>query len=496
MKLTDEKMKELVNNDLFPEFFSLALSQYDNYKYAGLDERSYFVSAMKAFYIFLRGIETKDTNKLNNYYLEDLDRAINKRVKRMLRYPDRVLEIFSNYINFNIGEITSYEDAREGLLNLSNFCMRVDYIPNSYLFDKLLSTDEKLNTIFKKIVDNNLYEIQNGDINLVFDNLLAKTLLEEYCDKEEILYFDSEKCLLEELNEIEFDNDVVKKFIYATRGESVLTPLEEKKLFIRYKKGDKEAREELIKKNLRFVVSIAKQYVGLGYELSDLIQEGVIGLMEALENYDENVGIRFVSYAKAWVKRDIFRTVVVDRPYNSSIDTNLASQIRQEEALLTHKLNRSPRCIEVARALKIPVENIYNYRKNLLTNCDTIMEDEIFAEDSWQLLDNINLIELKEELYHVLDNAKLTPSDQVFLSKFFGVYDKERLEINDISRSYGISRQAVYQFKDKILNKIRNSDLAYSLVDFALDPTASNKKLEEYQETLKVKSKSKRNGKN
>src|SRR3989338_3521234 len=154
--------------------------------------------------------------------------------------------------------------------------------------------------------------------------------------------------------------DPIKAYLKDIRPIPLLTPEEEIDLAKRIKKGDKAAREKMIKANLRLVISIAKRYANLGVPLSDLIEEGNIGLMKSVDKFDPNRGFRFSTYGAWWIKQGISRAII-DQGKMIRVPVYMNEEIFKYKKVvekLTHKLKHKPRLGEIAKKMKMPVDKI------------------------------------------------------------------------------------------------------------------------------------------
>ena len=249
---------------------------------------------------------------------------------------------------------------------------------------------------------------------------------------------------------------------------SMLNAEEEAEMARRIRKGDTEALDRLTKANLRFVVSVAKQYQNQGLSLSDLINEGNVGLMKAAKRFDETKGFKFISYAVWWIRQSILQSIVeysriVRLPLNK-----VGSYNKVNEAFLTfvQKFEREPTHEELAEVLEISPKEISNMLKgngrHLSVDAPISGEDgdstmlDVISSGNTESPD-INLMEqsLKDEVKNGL--AILSPREVDVLSSYYGLNGHKSLTLEEIGEMYGLTRERVRQIKERAIRRLRKS---------------------------------------
>lgn len=260
----------------------------------------------------------------------------------------------------------------------------------------------------------------------------------------------------------------LEKYLGDISKIDMLTAEQEIELAIRIKKGDEDALEQLIKSNLRFVVSVAKQYQNQGLSLSDLINEGNLGLLKAAKRFDETRGFKFISYAVWWIRQSILQAIVeysriVRLPLNKVANYN---KVNNAFASFLQEFEREPTDEELADLLGITAKEV----NSLLSgnsrhlSVDAPLNDD---EESSSLLDVLNIDEqispdlklMEESLVEEvkLGIAFLSPREVDILSHFFGLNGRQELSLEEIGESYELTRERVRQIKDRALNRLRRS---------------------------------------
>ena len=260
--------------------------------------------------------------------------------------------------------------------------------------------------------------------------------------------------------------DAIKAYLKNIRPIPLLTPKEEFELAKKVRRGDKKAREKMIRSNLRLVISIAKRYVNLGVPLSDLIEEGNIGLMKGVEKFDHRKGFRFSTYAAWWIKQGISRAII-DQGKMIRVPVYMNEEIlkyKKTVEKLTHKLHHPPSPAEVAKRLKVTIEKVKELENSIakMSSLDApigetgdgqvkdIIEDQNIAAPDQELEKFFN----RERALGFLDI--LNPRERKILEMRYGLKDGDAHTLAEIAKELGVSRERVRQIETMTLKKIRN----------------------------------------
>lgn len=260
-------------------------------------------------------------------------------------------------------------------------------------------------------------------------------------------------------------DDAIKHYLREIQKTSLLTPDEEKALARRIDLGDKAARDKMIESNLRLVVKIAKRYINRGLPFIDLIEEGNIGLIKAVERFKLSKECRFSTYATWWIRQSIERALVnqsriIRLPVHVSDDINRMLKVTR---ILVQDLNREPTTKEVAtkmevnpsyvRRLMVLLKKTYSIEMPMGENSDYFLIDTIEDTSNHSpatLLEDINKFELVSEWLR-----ELTDNEQKIIAMRFGLDDKEPQTLDTIGRSFGVTRERIRQIEAKSLEKLR-----------------------------------------
>jgi len=273
------------------------------------------------------------------------------------------------------------------------------------------------------------------------------------------------------------ESESLEKYLQEIGKVELIRADEEAHLAELIRKGDQNALDKLTKANLRFVVSVAKQYQNQGLSLSDLINEGNLGLIKAAQRFDETKGFKFISYAVWWIRQSILQALaeqsrIVRLPLNK---VGLNSKINKAFSLLEQEFERPPTPEEIAQYLDIEVEEVVstiNMGSKHLSMDQPITEGEdgslidMLENDNAAKTDDklINNDSLNIELERSLNT--LTPRQKEVVTYFFGIGVDHPLSLEDLGEKYNLTRERVRQIKDKAILKLRETSQSNMLRGF------------------------------
>ncbi len=273
------------------------------------------------------------------------------------------------------------------------------------------------------------------------------------------------------------ESESLEKYLQEIGKVDMIGPEEEVQLAIRIRKGDQAALDRLTKANLRFVVSVAKQYQNQGLTLSDLINEGNLGLIKAAQRFDETRGFKFISYAVWWIRQSILQALaeqsrIVRLPLNK---VGLSSKISKAYTQLEQQFEREPSPEEIANFIG---EDIAEVAATMGIGGKHVSVDQPISEgedgNMIDLMENKNAesvdkglvvtASLNTEIERSL--SSLTPRQKEVILYFFGIGIDQPLSLEDIGLRYNLTRERVRQIKDKALSKLRETSQSHLLRGF------------------------------
>lgn len=266
------------------------------------------------------------------------------------------------------------------------------------------------------------------------------------------------------------------KYLSEIAKEPLLTPEDEIRLAIQIRNGDNTALERLIKSNLRFVVSVAKQYQNQGLSLGDLINEGNVGLMKAARRFDETRGFKFISYAVWWIRQSILQALaeqsrIVRLPLNR---VGTLNKIGKEYGRLEQEFEREPSPEELANALEMDVEELSDvlrmngkpmsmdapFNQNDENSLhDVLVNDELPSPDE-ELMNESLKAEIKSTL-NILNER-----EKEVLKLYFGIETDQPLTLEEIGEKFNLTRERVRQIKEKAIRKLRHNSKSKNLKSY------------------------------
>ena len=271
-------------------------------------------------------------------------------------------------------------------------------------------------------------------------------------------------------------DDPVRMYLKEIGKVSLLTQEEEIELATRMSQGDEEAKRRMAEANLRLVVSIAKRYVGRGMLFLDLIQEGNLGLIKAVEKFDYTKGYKFSTYATWWIRQAITRAIA-DQARTIRIPVHMVETINKVIRVsrqLLQELGHDPSAEEIAAEMNIPVEKVRDILKiaqepvSLETPIgeeeDSHLGDFIPDEDASEPSEAASFSLLKEQLMSVL--ATLTPREEKVLRLRFGIEDGRTRTLEEVGKEFNVTRERIRQIEAKALRKLRHPSRSKKLRDF------------------------------
>lgn len=346
-------------------------------------------------------------------------------------------------------------------------------------------SEQKLNDVLKQIIDTyspkgsittnalcdvmEKYETTPTQMDFVYKSIAdAGIQIIDEAERDRELYEQA-------LSDIGLD-DPVKMYLKDIGKVPLLSGDEEIELARRMQEGDEAARQRLSEANLRLVVSIAKRYVGRGMLFLDLIQEGNLGLMKAVEKFDYQKGFKFSTYATWWIRQSITRAIA-DQARTIRIPVHMVETInkltRVSRALL-QTLGREPTPEEIAKEMGISVERVREIQRiaqdpvSLETPIgeeeDSHLGDFIEDEKSITPSDSVSTTMLKETLLSVLDT--LTPREEKVLRLRYGVDDGRPRTLEEVGREFNVTRERIRQIEAKALRKLRHPSRSKHLKDY------------------------------
>lgn len=408
---------------------------------------------------------TSNSTKMNDKQKEKVAEFIKKAVKdntvtykEMVNFlsdedftPEQVSKIYDELSNANINIVLEDNEQEK---NLKKYAAVSDIKDDEEEDDDTVTVStDTVSSMAELDIEPNLEDIDEIEKDMLFQDM-------------------KDMSFVENLNV----DDPVKMFLKEIGKIRLLTYEEENILAEKMLKGDKEAKKQLIESNLRLVVSIAKKYIGRGMHFLDLIQEGNLGLIKAVDKFDQSKGFKFSTYATWWIRQAITRAIA-DQARTIRIPVHMVETINKlirTSRHLLQTLGREPTPEEIAQELEMPVEKVREVMKvaqepiSLETpvgeedesNLGNFIPDEDAPSPSEQAADVL----LREHIEEVMET--LTPREAKVLKLRFGLQDGRMRTLEEVGREFDVTRERIRQIEAKALRKLRHPSRSKRLKDF------------------------------
>ncbi len=361
----------------------------------------------------------------------------------------------------------SIQDKKSVIKELTELGKNKGQLTNKDILDAIGEMDfdpEQLEKLYDSLESMGIEIVEDND-DLQFDDI----------DLEVAVSVDSESMESDGSETIAID-DPVKVYLKEIGRVPLLTSEEEIELAIRIKDGDVAAKQRLSEANLRLVVSIAKRYLGRGMQFLDLIQEGNLGLIKAVEKFDYTKGFKFSTYATWWIRQAITRAIA-DQARTIRIPVHMVetiNKVKKVSSQLLHQNGHEPTADEIAAELDMSVDKVREIMRvaqepvSLETPIgeeeDSHLGDFIPDDDAPAPADAASHTLLREQLMEVLDT--LTPREEKVLRLRFGLEDGRSRTLEEVGKEFNVTRERIRQIEAKALRKLRHPSRSKKLKDF------------------------------
>ena len=473
----------MTDDEVFSSLLPTIKNIYKAFKYTGISFDDYSD-------IVLDEISEMDGKVEETVFKNKLKKRMNNEVSKMLTDSDTASRIIRSYLDVKVPKVDSYESAMKAFKKLDSFFSKYDFFMGRELLIDLLSNNEKFSSMTSYILKEKEKDIALGKSEDIFDSDFLIYTVKTYFELHGMPIKERE----EEIDMIGFDSssdlDIVSLYINELNAP-LLSEDEEKALLVKIKQGDMEAREKFIESNLRLVVSVAKKFLGRGVPFLDLVQEGNLGLMKAIDKFDLSYDVRFSTYAVYRIKMFVSKAIA-DQSRNIRVPIS-----RQDELYsymtkidnLEKKFGMNLSIDEISMMLGKSVDKIRELESlkndtvsiNALVGKDNDTELGDFLSTSESIEDEVIDSFLPEQIMDLLKKSKLSEREKDVLLSRFGIGRSHVWQLKELSKKYGVSKAWIGQVELNALEKLRRLKSIEQFSVYMDNPDLALRKLEEFR---------------
>lgn len=476
MKLTVTSIMNMSEDEIYASIEPIIEKIYQEYKYLNLSKKD-----MKQIVgsVIVQSVTDYSSDKNYDSYLQELlKKRLDDETQQKLKEDDQKEEIINRFIN---SMATKDDNGKEkiSLKIISHFLKKYHIEMDLDSILELISSNAILENTLKETVENHRDLITENKLYHISKDQNILGLIEGYCmDHDiEIKDVDDSNTLENFIDSDHYLDDSVKQYLKEISRKPLLTAEETKELAIKYKQGDMKARQTLIERNLKLVVSVAKKMPKNYLSFLDLIQEGNLGLIKAIEKFDPEKGTRISTYATWWIRQAIWRGIA-DTGRNVRLPVHMNEQInqyRKAKSSFEKEFGREPSLAEIAQGMNIPLDTVrkLNIYLHDTTSLNVPLSDEADSEELQNMLpsqeesveDSSIHRELQEKLPRIL-KENLTERELKVMYLRFGLEDGKIRTLEEIGREFDVTRERIRQIESKAIRKLKSPKVSRQLRDF------------------------------
>ena len=491
MNITLKEVERLNEQKILEEIQTHIDSLYKSISFTGINKEYFYREVIKEIR------KSKTNYKGEIPYIDFIITKINKHfkiiIKKMLSNNKQTKIIVNKYINSCLEQTLTYAIAIDNFKKLESFFSFYDYLPDSDFLIEIMEDNKIIKEMTGLILKKYKTEIISGNIEKIFDNEILISFIELYCMLNNIEIKDSDEFKINLYNSSNI-TDSLKQYLNEICRRPLLSKEQEQELLERIHQGDDYAKEIFIESNLKLVVRVAKRYINNGLDFLDLIQEGNIGLIKAIERFDYKLNTKFSSYAPYWIKQSITHAIATNgRTIRIPINTYYQQLTYKNIAMqLYDRLNRKPRREEIAQEMGITVTRAMELEKCLndtislnvsINEDDTIEYQETIPSKEDSIEDLIISKEIPTQIYEIFEKSTLTEKEKEVLILRYGLQSGKEKTLDEIGKRFGVCRERIRQIEARAIKKIRKSNCIESIADYMTDYNYAMNNINKYRET-------------
>ncbi len=473
-----------------------------SYSYLSSYDDIFNLAIDKAASDILKSNNTDENLAVEKYLKENIDESIGLVFTSM---KNERLKIFNEFSGANITFTSSNKKNTEEFLKIADFFKDICYSLTQDDALEIIKSNKKLEKAIKPLVDKNIKKIRNTDFSSVTDNETLISFMEAYCLKKDISLVEDAELINENYEKLLKDNsdspyvsDAVKMYLKSI-AKPILSAEEELYLAREMKNGDKKAKDELIERNLKLVVSIAKKYIGRGVPFLDLIQDGNLGLMKAVDMFEPDKGYKLSTYATWWIRQSITRGIF-NNGRTIRVPVHFHERLvkyRKVTDELEGRLGREPTIEEIAKELGTSldfIKEIYNVRNDSISINTFVGEDEdseleyYIADEKVSIEKDYEMKELKQKVEELIESTNLSERERSVIKLRFGINQPGDTAhtLEEIGKKFDVSREMIRQIEKRALKKLRFARKVKGLEAYLDNPSAALDNLDKLRQGLVI----------
>ena len=469
--------------DLKIDIEGMVLEVRNKYRFLNIDEHTFNLITRKACLQAKKTFKGDSIDDLKKTLTTSLTDMITEYIKIEIQTSDSV-SMVDGFINYTFNLSQDKHKIVEEFENLEYFLSSIDCTLTDDLWIELLDKNKKLRDALNVLV----VEEELPQSNFLNQFLILYKILNTDIDRDNFFQNDYQSTK----GEGKFTTDLITEYLKSI-DKKVLSSEETKILFRRLEDGDQTAKRIIIERNLKLVVAFAKRYMNSGLPFLDLVQEGNLGLMKAVEHFDVNKGYAFSTYASYWINRFMKRALSV-QVRNIKVSIYMDIKLRKflkEEYLYMIELGREPSVSELAKKFNISIEEVLEFQRlqydTLSLNLPISAEDEtneigdFIIDDSSSADEEVVQSDMKMQVRNLLKKCNLTPREQEIICMRYGIDGNDFQTLESLKNKFSVSRARIGQIEQTALEKIRKSKCINSLAVYLDNPEQALQFVKKYQ---------------
>lgn len=485
--MTDLNFKKTKVEEVYEILKSKVLLTYSNY-YSVIDKDEY----EKVVFDVISKLQEDNKPKKEERLFTTLNKYLSDSLEKVLSNDETAYKYITNTLeNYKFKNIMTFFNKMSSLFQKNGVMLDLSTI------EKLLANNEKINKYITKFVEANKTLIVKDRLDDIYPDIILNQFVYTYCEKNNITIKaeEDDKKVYKELERLD---DTVSVYLQEIGSIPLLTREEERNLAHKILAGDENAKKTFAEHNLKLVVAIAKKYMNKGLDFADLISEGNIGLMKAVEKFDVTKGYKFSTYATWWIKQSIKRAVA-DKSKAIRLPVYMFDGIQAyklAEINFMNKYQKEPTLGELSIEMHEPIEKIRLWQKyarqepvSLQTKVspddDSELGQFIPSEEEGPEEQSINE-SMARDVRNMLENSNLNDRERYVIEERFGLNDGIPKTLQVIGNNCGVTRERIRQVEEKALRKLRNPNNSKSVSNYI--DNSDNTQKNTYMQKFNIKS--------